>query len=120
MNLPILDPQVLHQCTDGDLALAQEIYVQFLETSSEDAAHIRVGLQSNDLRAVFEAAHRLKGSSRTVGALAIGACAARLEEAAHADDLVRAKQYLPALIEAHTDLRAELTRLIQTQGSTGS
>lgn len=80
--LPLLDPEILLQFTGGDEGLRLEILGQFLESTIADIAGLEQALGGSDLAEIRRAAHRTKGASRMVGALAFGAALERIEHAA--------------------------------------
>ena len=76
----------LRLITDNDMALEAELVQLFIDSGDEALADIRVAVARNDFVAVRKAAHRLKGSSASIRAQPASAAAARLEEAARAED----------------------------------
>jgi signal transduction histidine kinase/DNA-binding NarL/FixJ family response regulator len=69
----------------------------FLHTTHEDLAALRLALDGNDAAGVAHEAHRIKGAAGLVGASALAAVAARIESAARAGDLARAHADADAL-----------------------
>ena len=69
----------------------------FLHTTHEDLAALRLALDGNDAAGVAHEAHRIKGAAGLVGANDIAAVAARIESAARAGDLARAHADADAL-----------------------
>ncbi len=72
---------------DGDESLARELVDLFIESGDETLAAILNALGANDLVAVGEQAHSLKGASANLRATATAQAAAKLEAAAKARDL---------------------------------
>ncbi|SMF29715.1 ATP-binding protein [Pseudogulbenkiania subflava] len=68
--------------SNGDRMLEWEILQDFLQSNLEDVAALRAAVDANDSARVAWAAHRIKGASRMVGAMALGAVAETLETAA--------------------------------------
>lgn len=68
--------------TQGDKALEAEVLGLFLRQSPQILKAILV---AGDDRARFEAAHRLKGSAKAIGAFAVAECAEAIEIAALAE-----------------------------------
>jgi HPt (histidine-containing phosphotransfer) domain-containing protein len=90
-ELPTYDDAVLIDMLAGDARLAAEIIGEFaaaLPGGVDQMAAAFVGGRTNDLTA---AAHRLKSSSRTVGAMRLGELCERLEAGARdgSSDAVR-------------------------------
>jgi CheY-like chemotaxis protein/HPt (histidine-containing phosphotransfer) domain-containing protein len=81
---PIFDTSVLAELpmvadgTDPDFALS--VLDQFLEMSAQALARCETAIASADGETIVREAHTLKSSSAQVGALALAACAAELEE----------------------------------------
>ncbi len=90
---------------DGDESLARELVDLFIESGDETLAAILNALGANDLVAVGEQAHSLKGASANLRATATAQAAARLEAAAKARDL-------PQIDTATNELRTEVNRTI--------
>ena len=68
----------------GDAATRAEIEREFLDTARGAHREIR---DTEDFETIARAAHRLKGASGMIGAVALGAIAAAVERAAIARDL---------------------------------
>ena len=99
-----LDRAALAQVSGGDTQLEQQIYAQFLEANQDDVALVKKAFEARDAAMLARAAHRIKGSSRTIGANALADVAARLETTAQAQDW-------PALSASETSLYREVKRL---------
>jgi CheY-like chemotaxis protein len=69
----------------------------FLHTTHEDLAALRLALDGNDAAGVAHEAHRIKGAAGLIGATALAAVAARIETAARAGSLARAQADIAAL-----------------------
>jgi HPt (histidine-containing phosphotransfer) domain-containing protein len=59
-----------------------ELYVMARDSFAESAANLRAGWQHGDPVRIKVAAHRLAGVARNFGCMALGNCAARIEDAA--------------------------------------
>lgn len=99
-----MDAGVLRSYTLGDPDDERELLVQFLESTRDDMEGVRVALAGGDAEAVARAAHRVKGSSRMIGALAQGDAAERLEQAARDGDAAALAPAAAALSAAHARL----------------
>ena len=98
----LLDEQTLanlHEdfASTGDLEELADLIRNFLTRGEELLAAMSAALAQGDAEAVRAAAHKLKGSSRTLGAALIGAVANQLEGAGASGDLVLVKRRLPEL-----------------------
>ena len=79
----------------------QDLLTQFLDDAQESVAHIRAAVGEGALDDAGSRAHRLKGSSATMGATALSACCRAIERAADANDpagVEAAANRLPALL----------------------
>jgi signal transduction histidine kinase/DNA-binding NarL/FixJ family response regulator len=79
-----LDVGVLHDLVDHDAQAAREILTEYLACARRDADALRAAAAAGDGPRVSAIAHRLKSSSRSIGALALGELCAGLEGAGQA------------------------------------
>jgi CheY-like chemotaxis protein/HPt (histidine-containing phosphotransfer) domain-containing protein len=91
-----IDNAVLAEITDGDDTLAREILHRFRRYNSEDAASLKAAVDATDLRQVTDASHRIKGASRTVGAVALATVCEHLERAGRANDWLAISSHMDA------------------------
>jgi signal transduction histidine kinase/CheY-like chemotaxis protein/HPt (histidine-containing phosphotransfer) domain-containing protein len=83
-NAPLLDREVLAGIAGGDATLEREVFAQFLKVNEEDVAALWLALQNHDGTQVLHVAHRIKGASNAIGAMALAQVCGRLEAAARA------------------------------------
>jgi CheY-like chemotaxis protein/HPt (histidine-containing phosphotransfer) domain-containing protein len=83
---PLIDRSILGEISGDDPDLEREIFAQFTAVNDEDVASLSRALETRDMTAICHLAHRIKGSSGAIGALALAAVSARLESAARAKD----------------------------------
>ncbi len=81
-----LDRAVVEEISAGNPVVAREVLVRFHRYNSEDAQRLRGAVSSGDFDRVCEAAHRIRGSSRTVGASDLAIACERMEAAAGKGD----------------------------------
>ena len=81
----VLDPAALDELTGGDAELAAAILADYVDSCAPDLGALRSALAAASAGDVRRHAHRIKGASRTVGALQVAALADRLEDAASTD-----------------------------------
>jgi HPt (histidine-containing phosphotransfer) domain-containing protein len=89
-------PGLLTRCA-GERALARSLLEAFLEDLPERLGTFAGPEERGDLPGLAEAAHSLKGSSLTLGAVGVSALAAALEERARAGDRGEALRLLRGL-----------------------
>lgn len=75
-----LDRAVLTRYSSGDPLLEQEILREFRSANSADIALFEQALAQHDPLLVAQAAHRIKGASRMIGAHAFAAICERIEK----------------------------------------
>lgn len=84
---PVLDLSELSARIGDDTEIQREFLGVFRDQMSPMAAQIRDAASSQDLHRIGALAHRLKSSSRAVGAMDLGAVCARIEEACRKEDI---------------------------------
>lgn len=73
------DLDQLDAITGGDAQFEREVLEEYLHCTPADVEKIRLAIAASDPDALGRAAHALKGSSATVGARSLAACALELE-----------------------------------------
>lgn len=104
----VLDPEALKPYTDGDETMARELYEQFRSSTRDDAAALIQALDAADAASITSAAHRVKGSSRMMGAFRQADLAEQIEKAGRDGDVGAAKASRSAFESAHAALLARL------------
>ena len=84
----------------------------YLTRGTEQVEAIGVAVERGDAEAIRRAGHKLKGSSRTLGASLTGAVAEKVERAGAAGDVGAARVALRELEVAFSLTRAALTDAI--------
>jgi CheY-like chemotaxis protein/HPt (histidine-containing phosphotransfer) domain-containing protein len=102
-HLALLDMAVLPGLVGNDPALIAEFFADYRHSAQKSAEEIHAAFALKDWKAAGDVAHKLKSSSRSVGALALGDVCARLElagKAINADAaLALAPEFESALVE---------------------
>ena len=81
----------------GDLDELAGLIRTFVERGAKQVAEIAALADSGDAEELRKAAHKLKGSSRTLGASLVGEVAAKIEDAGGAGDVAAARRAVPEL-----------------------
>jgi CheY-like chemotaxis protein len=93
-----IDPSALGKILGTqDPVLLTEYYINFLETSTPTVQRLHDAYNQDDFAEVSRLAHKLKSSSRTVGAVKLGDCCHALERAAKASDTKSADSQIALL-----------------------
>lgn len=85
-QMPVLDQDVLPRLVGDAAGVLASFRRDYMASARRAGAEIRMAISGADWEKVAASAHRLKSSSRTVGALALGELCERLERAGRADD----------------------------------
>jgi PAS domain S-box-containing protein len=105
-DLPVLDDHALISQVGDDADLVSEFQSRYMASAKSTVADVLTAASGADWKRVGDLAHRLKSSSRVVGAMRLGACLHALEQAGHASDADAAR----ALVER---LEHELQQVVQ-------
>ncbi len=81
-----LDRSALAGLTGGDIAAERDILKDFRVANEADAAMLLKAVDQSNGPEVTTAAHRIKGASRMIGAMALASVCERLESASRAGD----------------------------------
>ena len=76
----MLNLENLHQITDGDDELLNELIKIFFQTTREDISHLEIAVKAHKLSDVTDLAHRIKGGAAIVGATQLKRLAEDLEQ----------------------------------------
>jgi HPt (histidine-containing phosphotransfer) domain-containing protein len=88
-SAPPVDREALAAIAGGNANQQIETVQRFLAACDEDAGALIQAIDAHELEAAVQAAHRIKGASATVGALALAEVASRIEAAARDGDWER-------------------------------
>jgi HPt (histidine-containing phosphotransfer) domain-containing protein len=105
-----IDVSVLAEISSGDPVVARDILERFRLYNAEDASLLMDAVENEDLREVNHASHRIKGASKTIGAMSLAAVCERLERASRANDWPTVAAYIK-------DFSRELARVNAYVGS---
>ena len=107
-GIPVLDRAALDPYTDGDPEAAREIYAQARRSLAADGLAVIAALEAGDVAALAQAAHRIKGAARMIGARRLSEAAMALESPARAGELEAARARGAAFGSEHAALLAQL------------
>lgn len=86
-TLSVLDISILQELIGDDQAVTNELLQGYLESSSHQTTRLMAAWQQHDLNEIEMLAHKLKSSSRSVGALKLGELCVILELAVRSNRL---------------------------------
>jgi CheY-like chemotaxis protein/HPt (histidine-containing phosphotransfer) domain-containing protein len=109
---PAVDVGVLKSLVGDDVAIVREFLSDYRVAAVRLLGELRAADASHDTRAIASIAHKLKSSSRSVGALGFGDLCAELENACRSGTRGEVSQCLRTLRSAHTAVDAEIGRLL--------
>jgi HPt (histidine-containing phosphotransfer) domain-containing protein len=110
---PVIDAAALDQMledTGGEAEFVIEIIDDYLENACALLADIGAAVSAGDAAAGRAAAHTLKSTSASVGAVGYAAIAKEAEEALGTGDVARARDILPRLETGFPLVEAALAR----------
>jgi HPt (histidine-containing phosphotransfer) domain-containing protein len=91
-----VDVNVLKKLVGDDETIIREFLHDFRISTEEIAAELRTACAQGNTAAVVAAAHKLKSSARSVGALALGELCAEMEQAGKAKQTAELAALLPS------------------------
>ena len=77
----VMDVEVLKEMVGDDASLVRELLSDYLEAAKAYVAQLREAFDAGDTRRMTDITHKLKSSSRSVGAMVMGDLCAELESA---------------------------------------
>ncbi|MDC7691417.1 ATP-binding protein [Vogesella indigofera] len=108
-----VDRQALAMYSAGDWSVEQAILDEFMQGNDEDVAALARAVAAGDAVQIAWSAHRIKGASRMVGAMALGDAAEALEKAGRAAELAA----IPALWQQFNAAQAAVAAWLEEQAS---
>jgi HPt (histidine-containing phosphotransfer) domain-containing protein len=90
-----VDVSVLESLVGKDPAVISEFLHDFRVSSARTAMDLRAACEASQPAPAAAAAHKLKSSARSVGALALGELCDSMEQAGKAGDMEALKELLP-------------------------
>lgn len=108
------DIEVLKSFVGDDADMLRNLLEAYLESTADLNASLSAALSAGDAEAVAALVHKVKSSSRWVGALPLGDFAAELEAAARAGDLGALGRRMDAFAAALDGVRGEIAHTLRT------
>jgi HPt (histidine-containing phosphotransfer) domain-containing protein len=82
LDFAVVMPAALGEISGGNPQIERDIVLNFHRFNAEDVAMLSRAIESVDISLVAHACHRMKGASRTVGAMGLASVCERMESAA--------------------------------------
>ncbi len=110
-----IDPEVLRAIVGDDPDAIRDMVRDFLPAARSGIAEIRAAVDSAVAERVKMASHRLKGSSRLVGAGQLADLCARLEAAGHVANWAEIAGLTPRLDGIMNDIEASAAAFFESE-----
>ncbi len=107
---PVLDLSILRKLVGDAPATAMEMLIDYEQSLQTSISKIANAGASKDLDEIGRTAHRIKASSRAVGALPLGDLCAELENASRMANSAAVRQLLPSFTELSAEVLSEVRR----------
>lgn len=107
----LLDVNVLLQSCGGDEEFARELFGEYQQRVAELVGVMRNALTSNNNEEIRKAAHELKGSSLTLGAVSMAHISRTLEDGVKSGQCEQLAEWVESLESQAGDLFAHLKTL---------
>ena len=107
---PPVDTSVLKALVGDEQTVMRELLHDFKSSAAKSAVELRVACETGEPAQARSAAHKLKSSARSVGAMKLAEICAQLEHSGKKDRLSEVRRLLP---EFETELRAVLGYLVK-------
>jgi len=106
-----IDTEKLDELIDlfGDRDEVKDLFDEFFKELPERIESLRTGVESNTAEPINQAAHALKGSSASLGAMQVQGAAFELEQCARNQEFAPMAEHLQRLELELANLRAWLT-----------
>lgn len=115
-SIHLVDVNVLKQLIGNEKETIQEFLAEYLDSARTLTWDILLAFKADDVRHISAIAHRLKSSSRSVGALALGDLCAGLENAGKEGNRGYIREHLLELEQVLTAIEIEIRELLTEQG----
>jgi len=115
-NMVPVNVHVLEELVGNDPAMIQEMLLDFRASAEKIAIELHTAYQAAQFTTAGALAHKLKSSSRSVGALALGELCAAMEQAGKNNDAAELAVLLPKFDAQMTEVKAYLDTLYAKDG----
>jgi response regulator RpfG family c-di-GMP phosphodiesterase len=109
---PTFEISVLENLVGADPHVVREFLSDYLRTAAEHAASLRAAYSASDAAKLVAVAHKLKSSSRSAGALAMGRVCAALDAAGQAGDGARIAELVAEFEAVYLATKERISRTL--------
>ena len=110
---PVVDVTVLKRLVGDGADTVLEFLADYLASARQLAKELRTAFGAGDVQQVVVITHKLKSSSRSVGALALGDLCAELENVGRTDDNTAVAQYMVQFEVGLAAVETEISNLLE-------
>lgn len=114
---PAIDIAVLHNLVGDDIQTLREILGEFLLSAQRLSTEMQATLVTGDTLNLVEIVHKLKSSSRSVGALNLGDLCADLESAGKVENHDLIAQRMPQFLKVLATVELEITEILMAKSA---
>ena len=112
----VMDVSVLEALVGDDPVIVNEFLTDYLASSRDNMEEMHAVLAVGDARQVGSLAHKLKSSSRAVGALALGDLCAELENLGKTEDMDAIAKTMVKFDACLVEVEAAISRILEDSG----
>jgi response regulator RpfG family c-di-GMP phosphodiesterase len=109
---PAVRLSVLKEFVGDDAAVVREFLSEYQRTVSEQAVQLKAAHDLGDMVQIGAVSHKMKSSSRAVGALKLGDLCAELDTASKAGERLRVRELMTEFHSAYTEVEEQLSQLL--------
>lgn len=107
----LLDESVLHQSCGGDNDFARELFEEYQQRVLELLQSIKSSLSAGQSEEIRKAAHELKGSSLTLGAMAMAQISRTVEDGCRSGQVQQLPEWVTTMEQQAEALFAHLKQV---------
>ena len=116
----LFDSGVLKALVGDDPDTLDELLTDYLDSAKQLAQDLRTAFRADDINAIGGVAHKLKSSSRSVGALPLGDLCAEIENACTTRDHASIALLMAQSVLQIEAVETEIVKYLDTQGAGGT
>lgn len=107
-QLPLVDTSLLHEMFHNNVSLIRQLELKFIQNSDEILLQMKVAEESKDLKMLEFLGHKLKSSTKLIGALQCSDLCEKLEKASMNKDWATSTQLLIEIYGQLSEIKKHL------------